>query len=147
MTELELYTYPEYKLWYNMKIYSPADSEPLMNAVVEVQKAMETDDRIGFFFIAMKECFVVGLLYRSGAPNPGVYAAFDGITAVSERQPPTIGTQSTLSRLLAMPGPYRYVLDTLWGSCSVVSALVSSTNKNQGRRSEPSAFALMPAST
>lgn len=107
VTRLDLCTYPDYTLWSQLKAYSAADIDRLTEAIVEVQNAMETDDRIGLFATIMPESIVIGFIYRGGAPEAGVFGAFDHIEPASELMPATMGTQCSLARALALPKPFK----------------------------------------
>ena len=75
-----------------------------MKASVEVQKAMEHDDRIGFFLPVNPGFLVAGMLYREGASFPDVFHAFDGIEPMTIAVPETNGTQLSVARAASMEG-------------------------------------------
>ena len=60
MTRFDLYTYPDYRVWYTLKVYNASDSNRVMKASVEVQKAMEDDDRISFYLSINASVLTVG---------------------------------------------------------------------------------------
>lgn len=73
-----------------------------MKAAVEVQKAMDEDDRIGFFLSVKIGFLITGLLYRGQAPGPSVFRPFDEIEELSVLMPETLGTQHSLALALSM---------------------------------------------
>jgi hypothetical protein len=107
VTRFDLYTYEDFTLWCHLQAYVPVDIDRIAEAIVEVENAMETDDRIGFWATMVPESIVIGFLYRGGEPKIGVFSAFDGIEPASEIMPAKIETQCSLARKLAMPGPFK----------------------------------------
>ena len=73
-----------------------------MKAAVEVEKAMTTDDKIGFFLSVAPTSFTAGMLYRGEAKFPAVFKAFDGIPILMEAVPPTNGTKLSLAKVTAI---------------------------------------------
>ncbi|KAI9711712.1 MAG: hypothetical protein M1820_001856 [Bogoriella megaspora] len=105
VTRFDLYTHPDYRLWYNLRVYSASESDKVFEASIEVQKAMEYDDRIGFFLVVNPSLFVAGILYRGECTSaPKVFHAFDGIEPIQMAIPPTNGTDLSATRVLAMDG-------------------------------------------
>ncbi|KAH6674861.1 hypothetical protein B0J14DRAFT_699512 [Halenospora varia] len=80
-TRFDLIAYADHEIWYTLKLYGSKDIEKVMKAAVEVQKAMDEDDRIGFF-LSVK----IGFL----------------ITELSVLMPETLGTQHSLAFALSM---------------------------------------------
>lgn len=104
MTRFDLYTDPEYGVWYTFKVYSANDVSDLMKAAVDVQIAMANDDRIGFFLSVNADFLVAGMLYRGEAPASSVFQAFDKITPMMTAVPETKGTQLSVAQASVMPG-------------------------------------------
>lgn len=73
-----------------------------MKAAVEIEAAMEHDDRIGFFRSVATGTLTAGMLYRGEAEFPEVFRAFDVIPVLMEAIPPTNGTQSGLAKATAI---------------------------------------------
>jgi hypothetical protein len=74
-----------------------------MKAAVEVQKAMDEDDHIGFFLVVQAAYLVAGMLYKGYSQSPpGVFHAFDGIVPITTAVPETNGTQLSVARAAAM---------------------------------------------
>ena len=104
VTRFDLYTYPDYRVWYTFKVYNISDISQVMKASVEVQNAMEDDDRIGFFLSVNAGFFVAGMLYRGWTDFPSVFYAFDSITPMTIAVPETNGTQLSAARAASMAG-------------------------------------------
>ena len=104
MTRFDLYTYPDYRVWYTFKVYNASDTNRVMKASVEVQKAMEDDERIGFFLSVNAGALTAGMLYREWTTFPSVFHAFDGITPMMTAVPETNGTQLSVARAASMEG-------------------------------------------
>ena len=105
MTRFDLYTYPDYRVWYTFKVYKASDAGRVMKASLEVQKAMEEDDRIGFFLSINAGFFVAGMLYRGESTTaPSVFSAFDDIAPMTIAVPDTNGTQLSLAKASSMEG-------------------------------------------
>ncbi|KAK0101363.1 hypothetical protein ONS95_006538 [Cadophora gregata] len=103
VTRFDLYTHPDYKVWYTFKMYSAKESERVLKATVEVQKAMETDDRIGFFLTCTGDFFVAGMLYLGWTASPvTAFKTFDEITPVMVTVPETNGTASSVAAAVSM---------------------------------------------
>lgn len=94
MTRFDLYTYPDYQVWYTFKVYNGSDSERIIKASLKVQQAMEDDDRIGFFLSINPGFFVAGMLYRGECTSaPAVFNVFDNITPIATPVPETNASQ------------------------------------------------------
>ena len=105
MTRFDLYTNPDYRVWYTFKVYSASDSEHVMKASMEVQKAMEDDGRIGFFLSVNPGFLIAGMLYRGECTaSPSVFHVFDDITPMTIAVPPTNGTQLSAAKASSMEG-------------------------------------------
>ncbi|KAK2801839.1 hypothetical protein FQN50_007584 [Emmonsiellopsis sp. PD_5] len=100
ITKIDLYTSPEFKIWYTENIYSPDDAEKVIKACVEVQKAMEFDDRIGYNLFLGADAVAVSLVYRGWTNPPPIFKVFDDITPVNTPVPPKNMTQASLARAL-----------------------------------------------
>jgi hypothetical protein len=105
VTRFDLYTNPDYRIWYTMKVYNSSDADRIFKAAMEVQQAMEEDDRIGFFLSINVGVFVAGMLYR-GQPTsaPSVFKVFDDITPVATPFPESHGTQLSIAKAFNMAG-------------------------------------------
>jgi len=105
VTRFDLYTYSDYQVWYTFKVYGAADSLKVMEATVQVQKAMETDDRVGFFLSVNGGVFIAGMVYLGQADSqPSAFNAFDVITPLSVAIPATNGTALSVAIAAKMPG-------------------------------------------
>ncbi|PVH84694.1 FAD-binding domain-containing protein, partial [Cadophora sp. DSE1049] len=103
VTRFDLYTYPDYKVWYTFKMYSADDTERVMKAVVEVQKAMETDDRIGLFLTCAGNFFVAGMLHLGWTDSPvPAFKALDEITPMMVTVPEMNGTAASVATAVSM---------------------------------------------
>lgn len=103
MTRFDLYTYSDHRLWYTFKVYSINDIDRVMQAAVEVQKAMDEDDHIGFFLTVQANYLVAGMLYKGYSQSvPSVFHAFDGIVPITTAVPETNGTQLSAARAAAI---------------------------------------------
>lgn len=72
---------------------------------MDVQKAMEEDDRIGFFLSLNVGFFVAGMLYRGEcATAPVVFSAFDNITPMAVPFPETNLTQLSVAKAISILG-------------------------------------------
>ncbi|KIX10209.1 uncharacterized protein Z518_01290 [Rhinocladiella mackenziei CBS 650.93] len=92
VTRFDLYTNPEYQVWYSTKMYSVEDKDRVVKAAIEVQQAMDEDDRIGFYLTVGTE-FFCGWHVVQGTEFPAVFHAFDGIKPMAVPVPETVGTQ------------------------------------------------------
>ncbi|KAE8449146.1 hypothetical protein EG329_008530 [Mollisiaceae sp. DMI_Dod_QoI] len=105
VTRCDLKTYSDYRLWYTIKVYSPADINEVMKATVKVQIAMEEDDCVGFFLSINASFLVAGMLYRGQTQGtPPVFDVFNHIDPMSIALPETHGTQLSASQALSMIG-------------------------------------------
>lgn len=105
MTRFDLYTRPDYRVWYTVQVYNASDSEGVMKASMKVQEAMEEDDRIGFFLSINTSFFVAGLLYMGGCTtSPSVFSIFNDIVPMATAVPETNGTQLSAAKALNIEG-------------------------------------------
>jgi len=106
VTEFELYTNPNYKVWYTFNVYNATDSAAVLNAAVSVQAAMDKDPHVGFFLTSSAGVFVAGFVYLGWqATPPAAYSAFfDHITPLVVAVPITNGTASSVSIAANTPG-------------------------------------------
>ncbi|KAF2803576.1 FAD-binding domain-containing protein [Mytilinidion resinicola] len=112
VTQFDLHTYPDYRVWYTFRVYSAEHTDRVMEAYVKVQEAMEIDDRIGFFLSINAGFLVAGMLYR-GSTRPGsAFRAFDGISIMSTPVPERYGTQLSVARAAAMEREAKSVRET-----------------------------------
>lgn len=102
MTRFDVYTYPDYQLWFTYRTYNSTDADRVMKAAVEVEKAMVEDDRVGFFLIADTGSLTAGMLYRGWTTFPDAFHAFDGIEPLMTVVPPTNGTQFSVASASAL---------------------------------------------
>lgn len=104
---MELYTKKEYKIWSNFKVYPVHEAERVMRASVQVQEAMEQDDKIGLIVIDGVGYLSVGILYRDWLDSPPeVYRFFEGIESIMEPIPAQNSTQAEFCKQLgAMAHP------------------------------------------
>lgn len=92
-----------------MRVYNASEKDRVMKATVEIENAMEHDDRIGFFLSVAPGTLTAGLLYRGQADFPEVFRAFDGIPVLMEAIPPTNGTLLDVAKVTAVAGISKYV--------------------------------------
>lgn len=85
-----------------MRVFNTSEKDRVMKAAVEVEAAMEHDDKIGFFLSVATGTLTAGMLYRGEADFPDVFRAFDGIPVLMEVIPPTNGTQLGLAKATAI---------------------------------------------
>lgn len=110
VTRFDLYTYPDDKVWYTFKMYSANDTERVMRAAIDVQKAMAVDDQIGFFLTCTGNSFVAGMLHLGWTSSPvTAFKAFDEITPMIVTVPETNGTASSVAAAVSMNEPAKYV--------------------------------------
>ena len=110
VTRFDLYTYSDYKVWYAFKMYSANDTKRIMRAAIDVQKAMNVDDRIGFFLTCTGSSFVAGMLHLGWTDSPvPAFKAFDEITPMMVTVPATNGTASPVAAAVSMNEPAKYV--------------------------------------
>jgi hypothetical protein len=102
VTRFDLYTYSDYQLRYNVRVYSAEHVDEVIRASITLQNSMEDDDRIGFFLSVKADFLVAGLLYRGCSEFPPVFREFDAIPAMTTAIPETCGSQLSLARALIM---------------------------------------------
>jgi hypothetical protein len=107
VTRYDVYTYPDYRTWFALRVYSAADKDRVMKAAVQIEAAMETDDKIGFFLSVAPGTLSAGLLYRGQASFPPVFKAFDGIPVLVEAFPPTNSTLLDVAIATAQEGIFK----------------------------------------
>tara|TARA_R110002033_G_scaffold105432_1_gene152676 strand:- start:155 stop:445 length:291 start_codon:yes stop_codon:yes gene_type:complete len=91
-------------------MYSANDTERVMKAAVEVRKAMETDDRIGFFLTCTGDLFVAGMLHLGWTYSPvSAFKASNEITLLMVTVPEMDGTTSSVAAAVSMNEPAKYV--------------------------------------
>jgi hypothetical protein len=96
VTRYDLYTKPDYKLWYTTKAYSTENISAVVAAAVQVEKNMLTDDKVGFYLTMTPNAIVAGMLYREWAKTrPAAFAPFDSITPLAVVVPETNGTEES----------------------------------------------------
>jgi hypothetical protein len=96
VTRYDVYTKPDYKLWYTTKAYSPNDVKAVMAAAVQVEKNMLTDDKAGFFLTTTPASLVAGMVYRDWPKTrPAAFAPFDNLKPLSVVTPETNGTEES----------------------------------------------------
>lgn len=98
MTRYDAYTYPDYRLWYTIRVYNASEKDRVMQAVVEVEEAMTKDDKIGFFLTVATGTLTAGMMYREWTDFPSIFHAFDGIPILMEAVPQTNGTQLSIPK-------------------------------------------------
>jgi hypothetical protein len=96
VTRYDLYTKPDYKLWYTTKAYSTDNAAAVMTAAVAVERNMVEDDKAGFFLTTTPNSLVAGMLYRDWVESrPTIFAPFDNIMPISVVVPETNGTEES----------------------------------------------------
>lgn len=81
MTRFDTKTHPLIKLQWTAKIYNPDDIDNIINAAVQVQEAMEKDDKIAFLLNFNNGVIVAFLLYADWSSD--LDAAFDPLLKLS----------------------------------------------------------------
>lgn len=105
VTRFDLYTNPDYKVWYTFRMYSPNDTAQVVRAAIKVQEAMESDDRIGFFLTSSAGFFVAGMLHLGWVEKaPEAFKAFEDITPMMIAVPETNGTAKSCAAASSTPG-------------------------------------------
>ncbi|PQE25321.1 6-hydroxy-D-nicotine oxidase protein [Rutstroemia sp. NJR-2017a BBW] len=114
VTEFELYTYPNYQVWYTFNVYSAADSAAVLTAASSVEAAMNNDKHAGFFLTSASGIFVAGFVYLGWqSTTPAAYSAFSSITPLAVAVPITNGTASSVSIAANAPGTAKRVCGTV----------------------------------
>lgn len=102
VTRFDLFTNPDFHVWYKCNVYSVTDIDQVMRATVKVQKIMEEDYDIGFFLTVAAPFLVAGFVYKGQSSDmPCAYKAFDNIPPLSSPIPETQGTQLSVSKAFA----------------------------------------------
>ncbi|KAF1973574.1 FAD-binding domain-containing protein [Bimuria novae-zelandiae CBS 107.79] len=109
----DLRTNHNYRLWYTVRIYPASEKSRIMSAIIAIQAAMETDDKISFSVTIMKAMFLVRMMYQGWVDFPGVFSAFEGIPGMVEQEPPTRSTQFAVAEGTVFPGASRYAVGTI----------------------------------
>jgi hypothetical protein len=105
VTRYDLYTHPDYQVWYTFIVYSASDSAQVLAAAVQVQQAMEQDSRAGFFLSVSSGVFVAGMVYLGWVDSPPpAFSAFNAITPIAIAVPATNGTALSVSIAASTPG-------------------------------------------
>jgi hypothetical protein len=97
VTRFDLYTVPLHQVWYKFNMYNISQYEQILAATVEVQDAMEDDDKAGFIFNADQGVVLVGFIYAQWTQRPAVFKAFDDLTPISVFAAEANGTVLSLS--------------------------------------------------
>jgi hypothetical protein len=108
VTRFDLYTNPEYRVWFSLKAYSAIDVVQVMSAIISVQKAMEENDKIDLVVSVLKNMFVACFLYR-GWDVPNAFEAFDSTPTMAILMPETRGTQQSMARALSIASNAKHV--------------------------------------
>jgi hypothetical protein len=105
VTRFDLYTKPDYQVWYTFKVYSIDDVDRVTKAAVDVESNMANDDKVGFFLSVTPTALTAGMLHRGWlSARPKAFAPFDGITPLMTAIPETNGTQLSIAKVAAMSG-------------------------------------------
>ena len=82
----------------------------VIEATINIQKAMEEDSKIGYFLTIYPDSCVAGLLYK-GEPPPGdPFREFDSIEPKEILVPKSPATYCSSARALSMSTPMRYAV-------------------------------------
>lgn len=102
VTAVSLETHPLIKLQHTINMYNPSDCENVIKAFVEVQKSMETDEKIGMFINSRKDYIAIGLFYADWLDNlPAVFEPYNRLTSlIAPIVPTSNGTFSSLNTIL-----------------------------------------------
>ena len=109
MTRFDITTYPLINTQYTINLYSDSDVPAILDATVEVQRAMETDPKIGYFVSLSVGIAFVGLLYAdTPAEPPAVFEPFFKLPGLLSSMVPTSnGTILSLAKAMAHPDTIR----------------------------------------
>jgi FAD/FMN-containing dehydrogenase len=122
VTEFELYTYPNYQVWYTFNVYSAADSAAVLTAASSVEAAMNNDKHAGFFLTSASGMFVAGFVYLGWqSTTPAAYGAFSSITPLAVAVPITNGTASSVSIAANAPGTAKWVIALSFNSIHLLT--------------------------
>ncbi|KAI0382241.1 6-hydroxy-D-nicotine oxidase [Hypomontagnella monticulosa] len=107
VTRFDIQTYPLVSTQYAVLVFDPAGYEEVLHATIELQKAMESDPKIGTFVSVNPTFMAVGLLYAdSEADQPKELKAFFNLKSlVSTAVPVTKGTIKSLVDAIALTTP------------------------------------------
>lgn len=103
------------KMQYTVNAYHASDYANLLNATVNVQKAMEFDNKIGFFLNVHPTVIIAGLLYaeHTAQPPKAFTEFFNAESLITSIVPTTNGTVQTIVPELDTVGqdvgPARYL--------------------------------------
>lgn len=98
VTRFDLQTFSDYHVWYTFKAYSAADIKQVMDATVQVQQAMEEDDRVGLFLSINPGFLFAGMLYKGKiSGTPSAFKPFYDIKPTAVPFPETQGTQLSVA--------------------------------------------------
>ena len=77
VTRFDIETHPLHHVQYSLNLYDPSDYINILNATVQVQEAMDSDPKIGFFLNVNPTVIIAGILY-AGWPvsQPKAFDAF-----------------------------------------------------------------------
>ncbi|KAI0470314.1 FAD-binding domain-containing protein [Xylaria cf. heliscus] len=77
VTRFDIEVHPLIEAQYTINVYNASDYDGLLNATANLQNAMESDNKIGFFVNVNRNTMTVGLLYAEHtAQLPGVFDEF-----------------------------------------------------------------------
>lgn len=102
-------------MWYQYNIYAASDCRAITQAAVQIEAAMETDDRLAFFLVVASEYSIAGLGYRGWSEEtPKAFAeALAGLEPLNIAIPATNGTHHGFSQAAAMPHIMKRACGTL----------------------------------
>lgn len=111
VTDFELQTHPIDQIWYESRIYDPAQNERLIDAFYEYQFAAEEDPKASFAFSISNNHTIVAWVYAQNTPYPKVFEMFYDIPFAKKFIPSTVGSPYTVTKafesILGDPIPYK----------------------------------------
>ncbi|KAI0530099.1 FAD-binding domain-containing protein [Xylaria digitata] len=85
VTRFTITTYPAIPAQYSLTVYNASDYPNILNATIQVQKAMESDPNIDIFVSVAPAAVTVGLLYADWLPEPPqAFNTFFGLSSLLE---------------------------------------------------------------
>ncbi|KAJ4288095.1 hypothetical protein N0V90_012112 [Kalmusia sp. IMI 367209] len=113
VTEYVLKTKQPRNIWYRIAAYPTTNPKAFFEALVAVQKNMESDPKAGIAVTASPAAFAVSFVYGAYTGDPAVFAPFKSLTPTAESTPPTNGTTLGFITLQSPPQPENFSRDTV----------------------------------
>lgn len=96
VTQFELYTVVQPKIWFQTSLYNISKSSALLQAISKTQVLAEKDPKAALSSYFMNSSILINLMYAASQPSPSVFEAFYSIPQLVAIAPPTIGTHGQL---------------------------------------------------